>query len=103
MRDSLLEYSWAKVTLPDRPVFFWAEADIRYNFERQVRGVSEMAFCEVIDDFGPNGESGPIGIAISHVGDLMVTGSGDFIEFASERARNQVAFKVPDACASIYL
>ena len=57
---------------------------------------NENGVFNVIGDFWQKGGRNVIGVAMSHVGDLSITGSEEFFEFLAGRMRNKSEVKVPD-------
>ena len=65
--------------------------------------VTKMGFFEVKQDFGAEAKRDDVGALISHVGDLVVSGTDSFISYISERLGNEYGVGVFEENESIYM
>ena len=98
---------WGEATLIDKSVCFRSDSDSNYNFGECLRGCrtdnSENGILEIEQNRGSIGRENLVGVSISHVGDLVVTGSDMFIRFISGEMKGNSRCESFERDEAIYL
>ena len=78
-----------------KSLFFWGANQFRYGFGKGYRdkrtGSSEECVTEFGENIGSGAESNVLGMAISHVGDLLISVSDIFIAFCMGNMEQSLA------------
>ena len=86
---------------------FWAGEAFSYDFGKGPKDIcveyNARGIFEIAENFGRNAKRNAIFVEMSHVGDLTIPGTGDFIQFPAEQLNSGCDVNVSGGNESIYL